>query len=206
MKFTKKSQNVVREALSPVFATVVAIAVVGTGVYLGTSSNTEANLTDLSEYVSPNWDEAEKIDQSQFISLDELEEMAFELDIEVDEITMFVLNSNEQIVGTNAFATSRDEVPDLIAVALLCGQNGTIFGHTPEGWLSGFVLATDFYCDETTAAYYNTSSSLEQTTELTEKIAQKGTKSIPVYDIEGEIILGMLDVEYNIWPNSNENQ
>lgn len=199
----KKSQNVLREALTPVFATLVAIAVVLTGVYFSASSTTTADRgSDLSEYVSANWEEAERIDQSQFVSHDVLEAIALELNIGVDEVTMFVRNSNGQIVGTEAYATCREQVPDLIAVSILEGQTGTIFGRTPEGWIDGFVFAKDFYCEETTSAYQAVANSIENTIRLTEEIAQRGQRSIPVYDIEGEVILGMLEVGYNTWPGT----
>jgi len=198
----KKSKNVVREALAPVLTTLVAVAVVLVGLHFGSPVTTEAERKDLSGYVSPDWEKAEKIDQTQFVSQEALERFASQVDIKVEDVSLFVRNSKGQIVGSEAFATCREEVPDLISVGIMDGENGTIFGDTPDGWLHGFVFATDFYCEETTNAYQNYATSVKGTMSLNEEVAQRGKRMIPVYDIEGEVVLGMIEVGYSTWPGA----
>jgi hypothetical protein len=164
----KKSENILREALGAALATFAVIAVVGVGIYIGTPSTSVADRTDLSQYATFDVYPAR-----------------------AERVGEFYVNSRGLTVGSDVDATTPDERPDLIAVVVIEGETGTISGRTPDGWISGFVLAEDLYANE---EEFHNISSLEEAERIEEARLQRGPRNIPVYDFEGEVVIGAFEV------------
>ncbi|MCL1881255.1 MAG: hypothetical protein FWF76_03665 [Oscillospiraceae bacterium] len=165
----KKSENISKVILRLILVIFVLCALIGGAVFLIANPNRVV--------------EAGREDLSRFSTFDVYPASA-------EKIDGFFVNSNGMTVGSCSDAETLEDLPDLIAVIIIEGQTGSIHGRTDEGWVSGFVVAADFYAD---AINFNPSSP-EEAIKINEQHRQRGMRSIPVYDFEGEIIIGTLDV------------
>ncbi|MCL2035984.1 MAG: hypothetical protein FWG83_01175 [Oscillospiraceae bacterium] len=164
----KKTENILREILRPILVTLIIFAAGGMVLlYQGMSSKTVADRADLSQYAT----------------FDVYPESA-------GRAGNFYVNSKGMTVGSCSDAATLAELPDLIAVLVIEGQTGSIHGRTPEGWISGFVVAKDFYADDIDFR----PTSPEEAVRISEERQKRGPRSIPVYDFEKEVVIGTVDV------------